>query len=322
MLRRIAGAAVVVAVGGCGGSSKPAATPTAQPLSAQSTTPAIVDRVTPADYRAPMERYRRHVGRELGRMLRDVDDLRAATRAGDLGAGRDAWLRADARYERIGAAYGAFGDLDAAINGRPGGLAGGVRSPDFTGLHRIELALWGRRSTRDAAPFAQRLSGDVLRLRARVRRGWDLDPLDYSLRVHEILEDTLHIALAGRSAPWSGSALVALDSNVAGTRLVLDTLRPLLARRDPAGAVRESDHALGRLQRALARLRGRDGSMPRLDALAQREREEIDGLTAGAAEQLAYLPELIDPRPARPKQTPLEAAASARSGSSGAEASP
>ena len=32
-----------------------------------------------------------------------------------------AWLAADARYESIGAAYGAFGDLDAAINGEPAG---------------------------------------------------------------------------------------------------------------------------------------------------------------------------------------------------------
>jgi iron uptake system EfeUOB component EfeO/EfeM len=312
MLR--AGAAVALAalaVAGCGGggSSKPPANPPAQPFSERSTAPSVVDRVTPEDYRAPMAAYRRHVRHELGRMLVAVERLRAATRTGDLGAARTAWLAASARYETIGAAYGAFGDLDAAINGRPGGLAGGVNSPDFTGLHRIELALWGRNSTRDAAPYTGRLASDVARLRRQVasKSKLDLDPLDYSLRVHEILEDSLHLVLAERAAPWSGSALVSLRSEVASTRVVLDTLRPMLARRDPSGAVRESDHALDRLDRALAQLRRPGGSLPRWDGLGQREREKINALTAGAAEQLAYLPELIDPRPARPRQVALGA---------------
>jgi iron uptake system EfeUOB component EfeO/EfeM len=306
-----AGAAVALAAlaaAGCGGGgSKPPANPPAQPFSERSTAPSVVDRVTPEDYRAPMAAYRRHVRRELGRMLVAVERLRAATRAGDLVAARAAWLSESTRYEHIGAAYGAFGDLDQAINGRPGGLEGGVRSPHFTGLHRIELALWGRRSTRDAAPYTGRLSRDVARLCRQVGGRLEIDPLDYSLRVHEILEDSLHLVLAERAAPWSGSALVALRSEVAGTRVVLDTLRPMLARRDPSGAVRESDHALDRLDRALARLRRPDGSLPRWDALALREREKINALTAGAAEQLAYLPELIDPRPARPRQVALGA---------------
>jgi iron uptake system EfeUOB component EfeO/EfeM len=295
---------------GCGGGgSKPPANPPAQPFSDRSTVPSNVARVTPEDYERPMAIYRRHVTRELGRMLGDVDRLRRAVRAGNLGAARAAWLSASSRYETIGAAYGAFGDLDAAINGRPGGLEGGVRSPDFTGLHRIELALWGRSSTRDAAPYTGRLARDVAKLRRQVASNsrLDLDPLDYSLRVHEILEDSLHLVLAQRAAPWSGSALVALRSEVEGTRVVLDTLRPLLARRDPSGAVRESDHALDRLDRALAKLRTSGGSLPRWDALSQREREQVSGLTAGAAEQLAYLPELIDPRPARPRQSALGA---------------
>jgi iron uptake system EfeUOB component EfeO/EfeM len=307
MLRTgLAVALTALAAAGCGGSSKPPPpNPPAQPFSERSTTPSVVDRVTPEDYEKPMAAYHRHVRRELGRMLRAVERLRRATRAGDLGGARAAWLDASARYERIGAAYGAFGDLDQAINGRPGGLEGGVRSKDFTGLHRIELALWGRRSTRDAAPYTSRLARDVARLRRQVGGKLDIDPLDYSLRVHEILEDSLHLVLAERAAPWSGSALVALRSEVAGTRVVLDTLRPMLARRDPSGAVRESDHALDRLERALARLRRPDGSLPRWDALGQRERETINGLTAFATEQLAYLPELIDPRPARPRQVAL-----------------
>jgi iron uptake system EfeUOB component EfeO/EfeM len=295
--------AVAVLVAGCGGGSSdtPAATARpAPPVSAKDPTAGIHPPVKPAQYAAPIATYRRHVQRELTAMLQDVGALRAATAADDLAAARRAWLRADARYETIGAAYGAFGDLDAAINGGPAGLPGGVHAADFTGLHRVELALWGRHSTRDARPYADRLDRDVRRLRTAVAGRLDIEPLEYSLRAHEVLEDSLHLQLSGRASPWASDALVALDSNIAGTRVVLRSLDGLLKPRNPV-MVHEADRALDTLQRALDRLRGRDGSLPRWDALGQRRREQIDGLTAAAAEQLAYVPELIDPRPPRPQ---------------------
>ncbi|MCW3003275.1 MAG: EfeM/EfeO family lipoprotein [Conexibacter sp.] len=258
-----------------------------------------VPRVRPADFHAPTARYRRHVRATLQVMLGDVARLRAAVAAGDLAAARRAWLAADERYEEIGAAYGAFGALDAAINGRPAGLPGGARSKDFTGLHRIELALWGRNSTRDAAAAAARLSRDVARLRTHVGR-IQIAPLDYALRAHEVLEDTLHLQLSGEASPWSGAALTALRGNLRGTRVVVGSVRALLVRRNPA-VVARTDRALSALDRALADTE-RGGSLPRWDTLPLRTRERLAGLTAAAAERLAYVPELVDPRPARPVQ--------------------
>src|SRR5262249_31953644 len=118
---------------------------------------------------------------------------------------------------------------------------------DFTGLHRIELALWARRSTSDASPYVRRLSGDVRRLRAKVPQ-MEIDPLDYALRCHEVLEDTLNLQLSGRASPWSGDALVALRSNLDGTTFVLRTLRPLVARRNPQ-VLTTIDIALARLRK-------------------------------------------------------------------------
>ena len=129
-----------------------------------------------------------------------------------------------------------------------------------------------------------------------------IDPLEYSLRAHEILEDGIHLQLSGQASPWSGSALVALRAEVARHSVVLRTLRPMLARRDAGGALPQARRALQRLSAALARLERAHGSLPRWDRLGQRDRELVDGLTAGAAEQLAYVPELIDPRPPRPAQ--------------------
>jgi iron uptake system component EfeO/high-affinity iron transporter len=133
----------------------------------------------------------------------------------------------------------------------------------------------------------------------------DIDPLDYALRAHEILEDSLHLQLSGRASPWSGAALVALRANIRGTQVVLGTLRGLIVRRDAAGHLPEAERALRRLNTALDRLAATDGRLPRWPLASLRERERIDALTAGAAEELAYIPELIDPRPARPAQRAL-----------------
>jgi iron uptake system EfeUOB component EfeO/EfeM len=233
-------------------------------------------------------------------MLGDVHDLRSAARTGDLAGARRAWLAADSRYESIGAAYGAFGELDAAINGRADGLEGGVRSRDFRGLHRIEYALWRQGSVRAAMPWADRLARDVVRLRLAVGT-IAIDPFEYGLRAHEVLEDSLHLQLSGQASPWSGAALVALDANVRGTDVVLGSLRPLVARRNPA-VLKRAERSLALLRDALGDVRAQDGSFPRWDDVEQRDRELIGGRTAAAAEQLAFVPEIVDSRPARPVQ--------------------
>jgi iron uptake system component EfeO len=297
----IVAAATVLLVRGGGESTERASASAARPYAERSVIPSTVPRVTPADYRAPLRAYRRHVRAALARMLVDVAGLRTAIARDDLPGAKAAWLGAFAEYGTIGAAYGAFGALDRAIDGLPDGLPGGVDSARFTGLHRIELALWDRRSTAAASEPASRLARDVARLRTRVAT-LDIDPLEYSLRAHEILEDSLHLELSGRASPWSGAALVALRANVRGTQVVLRTLRRLVLRRDPDRRLPQADRALRRLARALDDLAHAHGGLPRWRSLATRDAERIAALTAGAAEQLAYIPELIDPRPPRPAQ--------------------
>jgi iron uptake system EfeUOB component EfeO/EfeM len=287
----------------CGGSGSPPAQPPAKPLAGTIERSGPLPPIRPHDLAQPIARYRRHVRSELGAMLAELDRLQAAEASGHRAAARRAWLAADGRYESIGAAYGAFGDLDAAINGRPAGLPGGTRSADFTGLHRVERGLWTGRPVRAAVGPTRRLAADVRRLRRHVR-GLAIDPLEYSLRAHEVLEDTLHLQLSGQASPWSGGALVALRANLRGTRVVLATVRSLIVRRDPAAWVRV-EQRLRSLTTALREVRRPDGALPRWDRLPRAARERVAGKTAAAAEALAYVPALLDPRPLRPTKPAL-----------------
>jgi iron uptake system EfeUOB component EfeO/EfeM len=296
------------AVAGCGGRGEAGGTPTAAaPPPAKLADRVLVSGanppVKPADLAGPIAAYKRHVAAGLGRMEGDIDRLAAAVEAGDLAAARRAWLAADSSYESIGAAYGAFGDLDARINGETAGRRGGASSPDFTGLHRIELALFGRDSVADARPYVAPLAADVRALRRQVP-GLTIEPLEYVLRGHEVFEGALDLQLSGRASPWSSDALVALEANLRGTRVVIGTLRPLIEPREPllVGRIERSLDALAKTLRGLA---GPDRTMPRWDRLPAAEKTLVAGQTAAAAEELAYVPEVVDPRPLVPERSAI-----------------
>ena len=130
-----------------------------------------------------------------------------------------------------------------------------------------------------------------------------IDPLEYSLRAHEVLEDGIHLQLSGRRARGAASALVALRAEVEGTNVVLQHAASRCSpAATPAAPCRRRGARCAVSRRRSSGCERADGSLPRWDRLGQRDRELVDGLTAGAAEQLAYVPELIDPRPPRPAQ--------------------
>jgi high-affinity iron transporter len=294
-------AALTLTLGACGsGGSEAPSNPPAPPLSAR--TPDEVP-VTAAQLRTPIARYRRWVATQLRATSAAVGALRSRLAADDLAGARAQWARATRAYGAIGAAYGAFGRYDSAINGSPDGLARNDRDPRFTGLHRVELALWQRRSVRDARAPAARLARAIAALRARLGR-MPIDPAEYVLRAHEVLEDALALDLTGRSARYSGLGVEAIAGRVRGARFQLRTLDPLLRVRDPASQ-QQATAALARLDRDLRTLRRANGSYPPLDALARPRRSRLAGLVEGAAQALAPVPEALDLRPPAPLRAPV-----------------
>ncbi|RFU38151.1 EfeM/EfeO family lipoprotein [Actinomadura logoneensis] len=222
----------------------------------------------------------------VGRLADLTGALRSAVASGDLGEARRAWPPAHLAYERLGAAYGTFGDFDTEINGRPEGLPGGVRDPGWTGFHRLEYGLWHGEGAAALGRVADRLDRDVRDLRADLPRQ-RLDPADLPLRAHEILEATLRFELTGEADQGSGTSLRTAAANVAGTRLVLDALRPVLRTRYP-----RLPEAYAWLDRVDALLRGRSA----LSDLSAAERRRLNGATGQALELLAPIAEIAAPR--------------------------
>jgi iron uptake system component EfeO len=238
--------------------------------------------VTQNDLFPALRSYRAYVTKGLGVLRERVDALRDAVRSGDLDAARAKWLPAHLAYERLGAAYGTFGDYADKIDGRPAGLPDGVDDPGFTGFRRVEHGLWHGESAASLRKPADRLADDVRALIADFPRE-QIDPSDLGLRAHEILENTVQFELTGKGDQGSGTALATAAANLEGTRAVLDPMRPVLKPRMDLSGI---DGGLDRTSKLLE-AQYRHGKWTPLDELSTTDRERINGAVGDLVERLA-----------------------------------
>nr|WP_322734609.1 EfeM/EfeO family lipoprotein [Streptomyces sp. NEAU-H33] len=248
--------------------------------------------VTGHDLIPPALDYQKWVGGGLSEAVRLSTALRDAIDRGDLGAARAAWLPAHLQYERLGAAYDAFGDADAKINGTDAGLTRGVRDPGFTGFHRIEYGLWHD----EPADALRAPAAALVKALSELRDDWAqtrMDPAQLGLRAHEILENTVQFELTGRTDYGSGSNLATARANLDGTREVLSRLRPLLIGR--YADLPRLDQELTRAGHMLDGFR-QHGEWTPLDRLTRAQRERTDSVLGGLVERLASVATLCDPR--------------------------
>jgi iron uptake system component EfeO len=249
--------------------------------------------MTTNDLLGPARVYHAYVSAGLGTLARQVGLLTRLIHAGRLNGARAAWLSAHLTYERLGAAYGTFGNYDTQIDGRPDGLPRGLSDPAFTGFYRIEYGLWHRQNARQLDGPAAKLDRDVQALR-RFWPGMEVDLLDLGLRTHEILENALEFQLTGHDDYGSGTTLATTAANVTGTRELLAVLRPLLAARYadlPAvyAGLDQLDHLLNGARRA------RGGWTP-VSRLSTIQREQIDAAAGQVLQELAPIAAITEPR--------------------------
>lgn len=254
--------------------------------------PAVVP-VTVNDLLAPIREYRDHVDEGLAGLVALTGTLSAVVRSGDRAGSEAAWLAAHLCYEGLGAAYDAFGDSDAAINGTAAGLPGGVADPDFTGFHRLEQGLWHDEPMAALAPVAARLDADAHALRDSFPQQ-QIDPNDLGLRAHEIMENTLRFELTGRTDYGSGTNIATALANLDGSRAVLAVLRPLLVPRLPN--LSELDSWLDRADRVLRSARRPDGSWTPVTLLDHTQRQRINAAVSELTEFLAPVATITTPR--------------------------
>ncbi|WP_405662727.1 EfeM/EfeO family lipoprotein [Streptomyces sp. NBC_00079] len=248
--------------------------------------------VTQQELIPPTLAYQKWIRTRTVELARKTDALRDAIDRGDLTSARTDWLTAHLVYERMGAAYGTFGDADAAINGTTAGLSGRVHDTDFAGFHRVEYGLWHGEPASSLRGPAERLAGAVHTL----RDDWPdqrMDPADVGLRAHEILENSVQFELTGRTDYGSGTNLATARANLDGTGVLLGYLRPLLKTRDTG--LSGVDTWMARTGRTLDGF-DHDGHWTPLDRLTRAQREKVDADLGELVERLSGVAALTDVR--------------------------
>lgn len=250
-------------------------------------TPAVLP-VTQAELIGPTKQYEHYVSGQLPTLRTLVDRLRDDLAAGRLANARTDWLPAHLEYERLGAAYGAFGDADAKINGLPDGLTGGIADPAFTGFHRIEYGLWHSQSAATLLPIANALQKSVASLQ-QLFADAQIDPADVAIRAHEITENAIQFELTGQTNFGSASNLATVAANLHGTAEVLDILKPILQTRyqqldQLEATLRHAEQVVATVER-----------LP-LTALSTAQREMVNASMGDLVELLAPVAEICEPR--------------------------
>jgi iron uptake system component EfeO len=253
--------------------------------------PAVLP-VTTNDLIEPAHEYHAYVTAGLAVLVSQTKALAAAIQAGQLGRAKTAWLPAHLTYERLGAAYGTFGDFDTAIDTRADGLAGGVNDPQFTGFYRVEYGLWHGQSAAQLKKPATALLQSVLALQAAFP-AMEVDFLDIGLRTHEILENALQFQLSGHDDYGSGTTLATTDANITGTEELLTILHPILADRYPG--LPGVYQWLGRLQ-ALIDAQHHGGAWTPVSQLPTLTRQQIDAAASQSLQELAPIAVITEPR--------------------------
>lgn len=262
------------------------------------TTPAAVTAptvpITSAELLVPLRQYHDWVARRLPRLLGQVRHLDRDVRVGDLGAARRDWLAGHRTYETLGAAYGAFGDFDTAINAAPG-PRDPATDPQLFGFHKVEALLWSGAPAPVVGTYTRALAKAVLGLQ-RAFPSMSLRPIDIGLRAHEILEGSIQDELTGSTDAGSHTTLATIEANVAGTRAALRPLRPLLVGAGFTG-LPAIDAALAHSRQVLDSHHHRAHWSP-LASLSRSQRETLDATLEQTAELLSRVAVLTDPRKA------------------------
>ncbi|MBO0874355.1 MAG: FTR1 family protein [Pseudonocardia sp.] len=253
--------------------------------------PAAVTPVDRTELTPPLRAYNAYTETVLAELAGQVGRVRADLAGADVAAAQRDWLDAELSWERVGAAYGSFGDFGDAIGGKPQGLPAGVADPGFTGLHRLEYGLWHGQPAAELESVADRLSTDIAGLRAQLPQV-SLDPADLPVRAHEILEDALRDHLTGATDQGAGAQYAETYADVAVTRVVLGELSGLVTERDPR-LLPTAYQRLDTLERALLATRV-DGAWQPVAATPLAGRERVDAAIGAALETLARVPDLLE----------------------------
>ncbi len=239
------------------------------------------------DLVAPIAEYKVYVTKEVNVLVDQTRVLVEAVKAGKLDDARAAYAPAHLHYERIEPIAELFNDLDGSMDSREDDFEKKAEDPNFLGFHRIEKGIFADKATVGLAPVADKLMADTLDLQKRVE-GLAITPKAMVGGAAALIEEVASKKISGEEDRYSRTDLWDFDANIDGAQKIVDLLRPLVAKRDPAldGRVREN---FVKVDGLLAKYRTGPEGFKSYEALSEGDRNGLKGPITKLAEDLSSL---------------------------------
>ncbi|PKH26444.1 ferrous iron transporter [Enterobacterales bacterium CwR94] len=234
----------------------------------------------------PIAEYKVYVIKEVEQLVAQTKAFTDAVKAGDIEKAKGLFAPTRQHYERIEPIAELFSDLDGSIDAREDDFEKKAQDPNFTGFHRLEKALFGDNTTQDMTPFADKLYQDTLELQTRIN-ALAFPPGKVVGGAAGLIEEVAASKISGEEDRYSRTDLWDFQANVEGAQKIVNLLRPLLEKADPA-LLHKVDGNFKKVDTILAKYRKGEG-FESYDKLTTADRNGLKGPITALAEDLALL---------------------------------
>lgn len=251
-------------------------TPAASTSSTEATT-------TTADFKNETEQYRTYAIGEIDSFVTETEKFTEAVKAGKLKEAQALYAPARMHYERIEPIAEALGNLDPDIDAR----AGDVDDKDWRGFHKIEQALWEKKTTDGMSEYADRLLQDAQLLRAKVETV-EIDASMLVVGAVELLNEVSSSKITGEEERYSHTDLYDFVANVEGAEKIYEILKPRLAEKDP-DLEKQIGERFDALNKELVPFATKDGGYVTYDKLTKEDIRTLSQNLDALAEPLSQM---------------------------------
>jgi iron uptake system component EfeO len=175
------------------------------------------------------QQYGTWIDGQVKQLVSTTKTFTADVKAGDMAKAKLDYGRARIFYERVEPTAEIWGDLDARIDGRVDDAASPAQ---FTGFHRLEQAIWQKKSLSGTGKLADRLSTDVQTLYSQVKTV-EYQPGEIANGATDLVNEIQASKITGEEERYSHIDLLDFRGNLDGANEAVKVLLPVLQAKDP-----------------------------------------------------------------------------------------
>lgn len=234
----------------------------------------------------PLAEYQVFLATQTSALVKGVQALDEAIKAGDIDKARELYQKARQPYMQIEPMADRFADLHNAIDPVADYLEKREADTGFTGFHRIEYGLYSVKSLDGLAPVLAKLLADVSALKDRVR-SLRIPPDQIAASATRLIGTIAGTRIAAGENHYARTDLADFEANLAGVSRMIALMKPVVAQGSPA-VVADIEARFAAVDGTLKSLRGADG-FPAYDSVSADKRTALAAQMQALADAIGKL---------------------------------